>query len=177
MEWQRHGERYVYEDPWLSVSLVDVEIPGIRRFEHHVAHTADAAGVLMVDTEDRVLLLWRHRFVADRWGWEIPAGRIDPGETPEEAARREGREETGWEPGPLRPLVRFHPIAGVVDAEFHAFVADGATHVGAPTDPAEVDRLEWVDRARLRELLLGDQVQDGLSLLACTWWLAFGTPS
>ena len=177
MEWRRHGERFVYENPWLSVSLVDVEVPGIRRFEHHVAHTADAAGVLVVDEAGRVLMLWRHRFIPDRWGWEIPAGRIDDGESPQEAARREGREETGWEPGPLRPLFRFHPVAGMVDTEFHVFVAEGATHRGEPSDPAEADRIEWIERDRLRQLLLDDQVQDGLSVLACTWWIAFGPTS
>ncbi len=45
-----------------------------------------------------VLLLWRHRFITDTWGWEIPAGGIDPGETPPDAAARETLEETGWEP-------------------------------------------------------------------------------
>ena len=57
-----------------------------------------AAGTIVRDPDRGVLLLWRHRFITDTWGWEIPAGRIDPGETPEQAAARETLEETGWEP-------------------------------------------------------------------------------
>ena len=45
-----------------------------------------------------MLLLWRHRFITDTWGWEIPAGRVEAGEALEDAARREAIEETGWAP-------------------------------------------------------------------------------
>ena len=102
----------------------------------------------MHDPDRGVLLLWRHRFITDTWGWEIPAGRIEPGETPEAAAARETLEETGWEPSALRPLFRYHPTNGVSDQTFHIFVADGATHVGEPTDAGEAERVEWVARPR-----------------------------
>ena len=173
MQWLTHGERFVYENPWVSVSLVDVEIPGERRFEHHVVHSADASGVLMVDEDDQVLLLWRHRFVTDTWGWEIPAGRIDPGEDPLSAAHREGLEETGWEPGPLRHLLTYHPINGVVDVRFHAYVADGAHHRGEPSDPSESERVEWIGPDRLRRIVRDGEMPDGLSLTACAYALAF----
>ncbi len=62
-----------------------------------------------------MLLLWRHRFITDTWGWEIPLGRAEPGEGPAEAAAREVEEETGWRPGPLRPLLRIEPKQSVSD--------------------------------------------------------------
>src|SRR3954454_15639994 len=110
VKWTVHGERVLYMSEWVGLSLVDVEIPGGRRFEHHVVrHPHDAAGTVIHDPDRGVLLLWRHRFITDSWGYEIPAGRIDPGEQPLEAAAREAYEETGWQPGPLEPLVRFNP--------------------------------------------------------------------
>src|SRR4051812_5500145 len=126
----------------MRLTLVDVEIPGHRRFDHHVLRMpAAASGTVVHDPERGVLLLWRHRFTTDTWGWEIPAGRIDDGETPEEAARREALEETGWQPGPLRPLLAYQPTNGFSDQRFHLFVSDGASYVGEPTDPGGSERV------------------------------------
>jgi 8-oxo-dGTP pyrophosphatase MutT (NUDIX family) len=119
------------------------------------------------------LLLWRHRFVTDTWGWEIPAGMIDTGEEPEEAARREALEETGWEPGPLRRLFSYHPSNGLSDQRFHVFLADTAEHVGDPADPSESERIEWVSPGELREAVRDEQMGDGLSVTALLWVLAF----
>ena len=92
MRWTVHGERALYESEWVRLALVDVEIPGEARFEHHVVRMPNqASGTVVHDPDRGVLLLWRHRFITDTWGWEIPAGRIDDGETPEEAAAREVR--------------------------------------------------------------------------------------
>ena len=128
MRWTVHGERSIYESEWVRLVLADVEIPGGERFEHHVVRMPyQAAGTVVRDPERGVLLLWRHRFITDTWGWEIPAGGIEPGETPAQAAARETVEETGWEPGPLHPLARYQPTNGLSDQVFNLFVADGAT--------------------------------------------------
>src|SRR3982751_1004083 len=105
MRWTVHGSRSIYTSDWVGLDLVDVEAPVGARFEHHVVRMpADAAGTVVHDPDRGVLLLWRHRFITDTWGGEIPAGRLDPGEDAAEAAAREVLEETGWRPGPLTPL-------------------------------------------------------------------------
>jgi 8-oxo-dGTP pyrophosphatase MutT (NUDIX family) len=175
VEWTVHGERSLYESDWMSLRLVDVEIPGERRFEHHVVrYPAPAAGAVVVDPDRGVLLLWRHRFITDTWGYEVPAGKVDQGETPEQGAAREVLEETGWRPGPMRHLASYHPTNGVADQTFHLFIARGATLVGEPTDPFESERIEWVPVARLRTLLATGQVRDGLTLSALSLSLALG---
>ena len=84
--WKLHGERIAYANKWLRVVLKDVELPSGARFDMHTIDLqADASGVVVVDPERGVLLVWQHRIVRDDFGWEIPAGRIDPGETPEQA--------------------------------------------------------------------------------------------
>jgi len=174
MRWTVHGERSLYESEWVRLVLVDVEIPDGERFEHHVVRMPNsAAGTVVRDPERGVLLLWRHRFITDTWGFEIPAGRIEPGETPAVAAAREAFEETGWQPGPLRPLVHFQPTNGISDQVFHIFVADGATYVGDPADAGESERVEWVSVADVRELVQNHQMLDGLSLTAVLYALAF----
>lgn len=176
MRWTVHGERSLYESPWVNLRLVDVEIPGGERFEHHVVRSPQPAAGVVIASDDRrsVLLLWRHRFITDTWGWEIPAGRVDDGEPVADAAAREGFEETGWRPGALRPLGSYYPNNGLADTRFHLFMADGATHVGDPTDWSESERIEWVPVTVLRPALTAGDVGDGLSVTALCWALAFG---
>ena len=170
-----HGERSVYESPWVSLRLVDVEVPGGPRFEHHVVRTPrPAVGVVVHDPHRGVLLLWRHRFITDSWGFEVPGGAVDPGETLEQAAAREVLEETGWAPGPLTRLHGYHPSNGLSDQRFELFSAAGATYVGEPSDPAESERVEWRSVDDVRRSLRDGEVVDGLSLTALLWWSLAG---
>jgi 8-oxo-dGTP pyrophosphatase MutT (NUDIX family) len=175
MRWTVHGERAVYESDWINLVLVDVEIPGHQRFEHHVIRMPlPAAGVVVHDEQRGLLLLGRHRFITDTWGWEIPAGRVDAGETPRFAAEREVLEETGWRAGPLRPLVRYQPSNGLSDQVFNIFIADGATYVGDPSDPGESERIEWVPVDEVRAIVQRGEMPDGLSLTSVCYALATG---
>jgi 8-oxo-dGTP pyrophosphatase MutT (NUDIX family) len=175
MKWTVHGERYLYRSPWMNLSLVDVEVPGGERFDHHVMRaTAGASGVVVHDPERGVLLLWRHRFTTDTWGWEVPAGRVDDGETPAEAGAREVLEETGWRTGPLARLTTYHPNNGQSDLAFHLFAAAGATYVGEPSDPSESERIEWLALDDVTKAVRAGLVRDGLSLTALLWFLALG---
>jgi len=174
VRWTVHGERTLYESDWVRLVVVDVEVPGGERFEHHVVRVPRrAAGTVVHDPDRGLLLLWRHRFITDTWGWEIPAGGIEVGETPEEAAVRETIEETGWAAGPLRHLVTYQPSNGLSDQRFHLYLASGATHVGSPSDPGEAERIEWVPMADVRAIAERGEMQDGLSLTAVLYALAF----
>jgi 8-oxo-dGTP pyrophosphatase MutT (NUDIX family) len=89
-------------------------------------------------------MLWRHRFIPDTYGYELPSGVADPGEALKLAAARETLEETGWQPGPLKHLLTVEPSAGFSDATHHAYYATSAEHIGAPEDAIESDRIEWI---------------------------------
>ena len=175
MRWTVHGERAIYSSAWVNLHLVDVEIPDGPRFEHHVVRMPfPAVGTVVYEADRGVLLLYRHRFITDTWGWEIPAGRAEEGESLEEAASRECLEETGWAAGPLEHLVTYRYAHGVSDGRFALFLTREASEVGDPTDPAEADRVEWVPVAEVRRLVSSGDVLDGLSLTALLWMLAFG---
>lgn len=175
MRWAVHGERDVYASAWMRTVLVDVEPPGGTRFEHHVVRfPLPAAGTIVADADRGVLMLWRHRFAVDRWGWELPAGRVEAGEDLADAARREVLEETGWRPGPVEHLLSFHPAAGVADLEFHVYMAHEAEWVGEPSDPHEAERIEWLPVERVRAELAAGNVGDGLSVAGLAFAFAFG---
>jgi 8-oxo-dGTP pyrophosphatase MutT (NUDIX family) len=159
----------VYDSPWVRLSLVDVEPPGGARYEHHVVRaTAAASGCLVRSDEDpdaRLLLLWRHRFITGRWGWEVPAGRVEPGETPAAAAARETEEETGWRVRDVRPVLDYHPIGGSGDHVFHVTTGIAVGRVGEP-DPHEAERVAWFAVAEVAELVRCGESGEGLTLVA-----------
>jgi len=158
----------------MNLSLVDVEVPGHQRFDHHVVRfPGPAAGTVIYERDRGVLLLWRHRFITDTWGWELPAGGVDPGESLEEGAVREAIEEAGWRPLRLRRMMSYHPINGSVDQTFAVFFADGAEEVGPPTDVSEAERVEWVMLPRLRDEMRAGRVTDGMTLTGLLWALQF----
>jgi 8-oxo-dGTP pyrophosphatase MutT (NUDIX family) len=134
----------------------------------------EAAGTVIDDPDRGVLLLWRHRFTTDTWGWEIPGGRVDEGETPAEAASRETVEESGWRPGPLTLMTAYHPHNGLSDTTFNLFSTTSAEHVGEPTDGDEAERVEWLGWPDLLDEIRAGHVGDGLSLTALLWRLAVG---
>jgi 8-oxo-dGTP pyrophosphatase MutT (NUDIX family) len=174
MRWIVHGERALYSSAWVDLHLVDVEIPGGDRFEHHVVRVPrEAAGCIVHDPDQGVLLLWRHRFITDTWGWEIPAGAVDAGETPADAAAREVREETGWRPGPVEHLATYQPSNGLSDQRFNVFLAQGAEREGDPVDFGEAERIEWRSPAHVRDDIAAGDVADGLSLTALLFALAY----
>ena len=175
MKWNVHGERVLYDCEWLTLALTDVEVPDGDRFEHHVLRMPNqASGTVVHDRQRGVLLLWRHRFITDTWGWEVPAGRIDPGETPEEAARRETLEETGGSRVRWRSSSCTTPRTVSATRYSTASWRRGATHRGAPTDPSESERVEWVPVSEVRRIVRDGEMPDGLSLTAVLYALVMG---
>jgi 8-oxo-dGTP pyrophosphatase MutT (NUDIX family) len=178
LRWIFHGRRDVYASEWVRVSLDDVEIPGGNRFEHHVLHFPRASvSAVVTDDAERVLLMWRHRFITETWGWEIPAGWAEPGEDLAVAIRREIEEETGYRPGTVRPMTAYNALSGISDMQFTAFLATDAEHMGPPADHGESSRVEWVPLASVPELAAQGKIQDGPSLTALTYYLAVERPS
>ena len=168
-----HGERTIYDSEWMRLALVDVELPSGARFDHHVLRMPAEASDVVVDDPDRgVLLLWRHRFITDTWGWEVPAGRVDAGETAMEAGARETLEETGWRPGPLTALTRYFPHNGTSDTTFNLFLATSAAHVGDPADSDEAERIDWLSWDEIRSEIGAGRVRDGMSLTGLLYRLA-----
>lgn len=174
MEWTVRNVERRYHSPWVDVDVAEVELPDGARLEHQIVRAADVAGVVLHDPERGVLALWRHRFITGEWAWELPGGLMNRGETAEEAAARELREETGYRAGSLELMGVSTPVSGLVDQRFFLFLGLDPTRVGEPTDPHEAERIEWVPVPAFRELVLGGGMLDGLSLTASLWALAAG---
>jgi len=148
--WTIHGERLVDENPHIRLSVASVELPGGKQFEQYVFRMRRCVMTVVLDEPgERLLLIWRHRFIVDRWDWEVPGGYVDPGEDGAAAAAREVEEETGWRPRAVEFLLTFQPVIGSADAPQDVYVAHGADLVGEPEiDEAEAVRWVPVDEAQ-----------------------------
>ncbi|WP_328725691.1 NUDIX domain-containing protein [Streptomyces sp. NBC_00259] len=170
--WRIHGERTVYDNRWVKLALVDVEPPGVERFEHHVVRLHHVAISAVLDDHDRVLMLWRYRFVPNKWGWELPGGIVDEGEDPHATALREVEEETGWRPDSLDHVVTYQPMIGMVDSPHEIFVGKGAQHVSDPTDIEEAGHIAWVPLSDIPGLMARGELMGSGTLVALLHLLA-----
>jgi 8-oxo-dGTP pyrophosphatase MutT (NUDIX family) len=166
VEWKNLDEKPVYENRWFKVNLADVELPNGRHLDHYLIRQRPVALTAAVNEKNEVLLLWRHRFITDTWGWELPAGVVDDGETVEEAAAREMLEETGWRAGPLHKLITVEPSNGLSDALHHVYWAEGAEYIETPEDDFESSRREWVALERVPDLITKGEIRSANAVAA-----------
>jgi 8-oxo-dGTP pyrophosphatase MutT (NUDIX family) len=98
-QWTINRERLVDANPHIRLSVASVELPDGKQFEQYFSRVPRCAMTVVFDEPgERLLLIWRHKFIVDRWDWEVPGGYVDPGENGAAAAAREVEEETGWRP-------------------------------------------------------------------------------
>lgn len=124
------SSKRVYSGRIISVDVDQVRFPGgtIGELEM-VRHPGASAVVPLLDggTDPQVLLIRQYRYAADGYVYEIPAGRLDPGEAPEACASRELREETGYTAARFRELTTIYTTPGFTDERIHLFVAEELT--------------------------------------------------
>lgn len=174
--WEVLGRRTLYASAWVNVEHWDVRLPdGTRIRDHHVVtFPREAVGVVAVGDDGRVLLTDHYRFQTDTRGWEIPAGQIESGESILQTAARELLEETGHAARGWRSLGRFFPSNGSSNQVFHLVVARGVYRAGDVVDTNETLGLRWFEPDDVRERLLRNEIQDGLSITGLWWALSAG---
>lgn len=128
--------------------------------------------VVIVNQRGEILMIRSKRYVTGRMEWEVPAGRIEENETPEGAAARESREETGCSTRLLKPMGRFIPANGMSDLTIQMFMAQ-VNEQQANYDHDKVDNVRWMTRQQVGEILHSNEMQCGVSMLALSFALQF----
>lgn len=172
--WRNLGEEPVVETPWFRLRRAQVELPGGRRLDHYLLRMPPYLQTVMLDDRGRVLLLWRHRFIPDSWGWEIPSGIADPDEDLPAAAAREALKESGWEPVRPELLMRLEPSGGLTDSVAHIYLSRQAVYRGAPGADFEAERIEWIPLADVPGLVANGQLRAAATAAALLFLVARG---
>jgi ADP-ribose pyrophosphatase len=147
-----------------------VRLPsGLRQELDMVVH-AGAVCVAALDGDGRVLLVRQYRHAAGEWLLEIPAGRLEAGEDPLVAARRELEEETGHRAARWSPLVGFFPAPGFCSEWMHLYRAEGLEEV--PGGGLEADADEELELVRLPPAEVLRESRDAKTLVAASLLLA-----
>lgn len=154
----------VYENQYQYVHRVEATLGGRAR-EFFVTDYGPRSAVVVIRGSD-VLLVRQHRLFLPDLSWEIPGGRFNAGETPEEAAVRECLEETGLRFTDLRPLLTFHPGLDSLYNPSYLFYATPASGAERPFDRAEVERCAWTPLSRCIEMIAGGEIVDSISIIA-----------
>jgi ADP-ribose pyrophosphatase len=141
-----HHER-VYEGKVFDIDRDRVRLPNGREVTLDVVRHPASVVIVPIPEPGHVILIRQYRYAIQRWVWELPAGTVDRGETPEAAARRECHEEIALVPETLVRLAAFYPTPGYCDEEMVFFRASGLRE---PGEAAAVDEDEDIEPKQFR---------------------------
>ena len=166
------SSRTVYRGPVFSVTTDDVEEPGGVRARRDVIHHSGSVVVLAVDDSratPRVLLERQYRHAATDFLWELPAGRIDPGEQELKAAQRELLEETGYTAAKWRRILKFYASPGFVAETMSVFLATGLRAGEAQPEEDEIIYKRMVPLPTAVRMVIRGTIRDAKTISSVLW--------
>ena len=135
--WAVDNDREIYAGRVVTLRLKYLPQPDGRRHLREIVEHAPGAAVVAVDDDGQVLLVRQLRPAVDAALLELPAGLVDPGESPLDCARRELAEETGFAASQVEPLISFYTSPGFSTELIHIFVATGLREGSVEHDEEE----------------------------------------
>lgn len=167
------SSREVYKSNIFTVTEEHATDPDGFEIRRSIVRHKGSAVMMAMDEKKRVLLVRQFRLPASKRLWELPAGRIDPGETALQAARRELIEETGYRARKWKKLVSYWPSPGYVGEKMTVFLATELT-AGEAT-PMDDERIEarWFTRKELEAAIRAGRIEDGKTITGFLVWTCF----
>ena len=164
------SSRLLVKNPIFWVTEERAVAPDGFEIRRSIVQHGGSAVMLAVDERGRMLLVRQYRLPARASLWELPAGRLDEGETPLKAAKRELLEETGYRARRWKKLVSFYASPGYVSEKLTIFVASGLARGTA--QPMEDERIEcrWFTRKELDAWLHAGKIRDAKTLIGLLLW-------
>ena len=174
--------RRAYSGRIISLDIDRVQFPDGSVGELEMIRHPGASAVVpflsvRAELDSEVLLIRQYRHAAERFLYEVPAGRLDPGELPPDCARRELKEETGYTAGSVEYLFTMFTTPGFTDERIHVFMASGLVLGETAREPDEFMSLETVTLARALELVKTGGIQDAKTALAILYAARFRAQS
>lgn len=171
---KRLSRKEVYTSPWINLYVDRVELASGKIIEqyHQLDYPFPSVVILLHKPSGEVLFIRNLRYTTGKVEWELPAGRVDPGETPLQAAEREAREETGVEVHALEEMYMFHPANGMSNQKVHIFKGEVSGVSKEIIDTDEVESVHWKSPEEIFQLLRNREITDGISVLPLALYLS-----
>lgn len=165
--WTRHSRRVAYDNAWITVWHDEVTRPDGAPGIYGVVHYDNVAvGVVALDEVDQILLVGQHRYALGAYSWEIPEGGVPASELALDGARRELREETGWEAATWQELARCHLSNSVSDELAVLYLASGLTAGPATPEGTEALAIRWLPFDEALAMTLDGRITDAMTMIA-----------
>jgi ADP-ribose pyrophosphatase len=163
---ERLGSREIYRGRTFNVDVDQVRLPNGKEVEMELVHHRGAAAVVPVLDDGTVLLVRQYRYATGGWLLEIPAGKLDGGESPETCAGREAEEEVGYRPSKLEPLGWIWSTPGFADEKIWLFLATGLELTKQGLEEDEVLQIERMPFQQAVEKAASGEIHDAKSAVA-----------
>ena len=162
---RRTDTKLLYRGRIIDLGLEQVRLPNGETVELEIVRHPGGAAVVALDDRKRVCLLKQYRHAAGGWLWELPAGKIDPGEDPEATARRELEEEAGVRAGQWEPLGRMISSPGVFTEVIHLYLARDLRAIAHRHEAHEVIAIHWLPLREAVDWALRGEILDAKTLI------------
>lgn len=155
----------IYEGAIINLRRDKVTVEKGTSYREIIEHNGGAVLAAVTD-EGKMVMVRQYRKPAERVMLEVPAGKIDPGETPFETACRELKEETGYTPGEVKYLTEFYPSVGYSEEVLYLYLCTGLT--AGETCPDENEALDVLemDVEELYEMIMRAEIRDAKTIIA-----------
>jgi ADP-ribose pyrophosphatase len=159
--------RDIYKGRIVHLTAEEVELPNGHRMELEIVRHPGAAAVAALDADGAVTLLRQYRHAVGGYLWEVPAGKLDPGEAPLTCAARELREEAGLDAGHLDAVGSIVTCPGFCDEVIHLFIATDLRRTSQDLGADEViDAIRSIPLAEAMAMIGRGEIRDGKTIAA-----------
>ena len=167
------SSQVIYDGRVVKLRIDVVQTPGGRKTTREIVEHADCIAVVVVDSENNILLVKQFRKPVEKELLEIPAGGIDPEEDPEDAVRRELQEEIGYLPEKLEKLGGFYSTPGYCSEYLYLYLATELTPSQLQAEDTGSISLVRVPAAQIPGLITSGSICDAKSIAGLLIYLRY----
>lgn len=158
------SSKRIYEGRIINLRVDAVVLPDGKTTNREIVEYAGAVAIVPVNEKGELLLVRQYRYAVGETLLEIPAGKMEPGESYAACAGREMVEETGYEAGNLKHLISFYSTPGFTNEQIHLFLATDLVPKKQDLDEDEFIEVEIVSLKKAPEMILSGEICDAKSV-------------
>jgi ADP-ribose pyrophosphatase len=168
--WKKISSEVKFKNPWWTYIVDKYLLPSGREGDYHYVQTGGSVFIIPVFDDGNLLMIKQYRYLNERFSLEFPGGGVKPGENPDEIARKELIEETGYS-GELEKVGIFNPFCGVTNEYCHVYIARNLkpSEEEKPDDSEEF-LVQKISVNELEELIYTNEIFSGMTM--ASWALA-----